>query len=113
MSIPPVKDFFANKVNVQLKSGQRFEGLLSRIDYKTNTIILEDVEDLGNELDKNFIPHDKKIAEKAFECDNISEVFLKEKHFSEPKKYKKEEFWDAISEPQPQAHKKYKAKYED
>jgi small nuclear ribonucleoprotein (snRNP)-like protein len=113
MNIPPVKDFFTNKVNVQLKSGQRFEGLLSRIDYKTNTVVLEDVEDLGNELDKNFIPHDKKIAEKAFECDNISEIFLKEKHFSEPKKYKKEEFWDAISEPQPQQHKKYKAKYEE
>ena len=82
MSIPPVKDFFSNKVNLQLKSGQRFEGLLSRIDYKTNTVILEDVEDLGNEHDKNFIPHDKKIVEKAFESDNIAEIFLKEKHFS-------------------------------
>lgn len=62
MSVLPVKDFFTNKVNVQIKSGQRFEGLLSRIDYKTNTIVLEDVEDLGNEFDKHFIPHDKKIA---------------------------------------------------
>jgi small nuclear ribonucleoprotein (snRNP)-like protein len=113
MSIPPVKDFFSNKVNLQLKSGQRFEGLLSRIDYKTNTVILEDVEDLGNEHDKNCIPHDKKIVEKAFECDSIAEIFLKEKHFSEPKKYKKEEFWDAISEPQPQPHKKYRAKHEE
>jgi small nuclear ribonucleoprotein (snRNP)-like protein len=113
MSIPAVKDFFTNKVNIQLKSGQRFEGLLSRIDYKTNTVILEDVEDLGNDQDKHFIPHDKKIAEKAFECDNISEIFLKEKHFSEPKKYKKEEFWDAISEPQTQPQKKYKPKYEE
>jgi small nuclear ribonucleoprotein (snRNP)-like protein len=66
MSVPAVKDFFNNKVNVQLKSGQRFEGLLSSIDYKTNTVILMDVEDLGNDQDKNFIPHDKKIAEKAF-----------------------------------------------
>jgi small nuclear ribonucleoprotein (snRNP)-like protein len=113
MSIPAVKEFFNNKVNVQLKSGQRFEGLLSRIDYKTNTVILEDVEDLGNELDKHVLPHDKKIAEKAFESDNISEIFLKDKHFSEPKKYKKEEFWDAISEPQSQPQKKYKAKHED
>jgi hypothetical protein len=61
MNIPPVKDFFFNKVNIQLKSGQRFEGLLNRIDYKTSTIYLEDVEDLGNEYDKHFVPHDKKI----------------------------------------------------
>lgn len=48
MSVLPVKDFFTNKVNLQLKSGQRFEGLLSRIDYKASIIILENVEDLGN-----------------------------------------------------------------
>jgi len=54
------------------------------------------------------VPHDKKILEKTFEGDNICEIFLKQKHFSEPKKYKKEEFWDAMSEPQP---KKYKGKY--
>ena len=47
-SVPLVKDFFTNKVNIQIKSGQRFEGLLSRIDYKSNLIVLEDVEDLGN-----------------------------------------------------------------
>jgi hypothetical protein len=70
---------------------------------------------LGNEHDKHCVPHDKKIAEKAFECENISEIFLKEKHFSEPKKYKKEEFWDAMSEPQPQGNntKKYRAKNEE
>jgi small nuclear ribonucleoprotein (snRNP)-like protein len=43
-----VKEFFNNKVNIQLKSGQRFEGLLSRVDYKSSTIVLEDVQDLGN-----------------------------------------------------------------
>ncbi len=48
------------------------------------------------------MPHDKKIPEKTFESENINEIFMKEKHFSEPKKYKKEEFWDAISEPQQQ-----------
>lgn len=72
MSVPLVKDFFSNKVNIQLKSGQRFEGLLSSIDYSLNTVTLVDVEDLGNEFDKHFIPHDKKILEKAFECDNIN-----------------------------------------
>lgn len=113
MSVLPVKDFFNNKVNIQLKSGQRFEGLLSRIDYKSSTIVLEDVQDLGNEFDKLSIPHDKKYAEKSFEADNINEIFLRDKHFSEPKKYKKEEFWDAISEPQSQQHKKYKAKYDE
>jgi small nuclear ribonucleoprotein (snRNP)-like protein len=101
MSVAPVLQFFSNKINIQLKSGQRFEGLLSRVDYKTNTVILEDVEDLGNDQDKNCVPHDKKIPEKEFQAEIINEIFLKEKHFSEPKKYKKEEFWDAISEPQP------------
>ena len=67
MSVPPVSDFFTNKVNIQLKSGQRFEGLLKSIDYKTNVVVLEDVEDLGNEYDKNCIAHDKKIPEKSFE----------------------------------------------
>ena len=67
---------------------------------------------MGNDFDKNCVPHDKKIAEKAFEADNISEIFFKASHFSEPKKYKKEEFWDAISEPT-NKEKKYKPKYED
>ena len=89
MSLSPVLDFFANKVNIQLKSGQRFEGLLNRIDYKTNTVVLEDVEDLGNDQDANCMPHDKKIPEKEFQAENINEIFMKEKHFSEPKKYKK------------------------
>jgi len=89
-NIPLVKDFFSNKVNIQIKSGQRFEGLLSKVDYKNKIVILEEVEDLGNEHDKHFIPHDMKIAEKAFELENINEIFFKEKHFSEPKKYKKE-----------------------
>lgn len=75
--------------------------------------MLLDVEDLGNEHDKHTIPHDKKIAEKVFEAESISEIFLKEKHFSEPKKYKKEEFWDAISEPQNNPAKKYKPKFDD
>jgi hypothetical protein len=34
-----------------------------------------------------------------FEADNINEIFMKVNHFCEPKKYKKEEFWDATSEP--------------
>jgi hypothetical protein len=76
-------------------------------------VVLLDVEDLGNEHDKHTIPHDKKIAEKVFEAESISEIFLKEKLFSEPKKYKKEEFWDAISEPQNQPAKKYKPKYDE
>lgn len=66
MSVAPVSDFFSNKVNIQLKTGQRFEGLLQSIDYKTNVVTLEDVEDLGNEFDKNTMPHDKKIPEKSF-----------------------------------------------
>jgi small nuclear ribonucleoprotein (snRNP)-like protein len=40
MSVLPVKDFWSNKVSVQLKTGQRFEGLLSRIDYKASVVIL-------------------------------------------------------------------------
>lgn len=48
MSLAPISAFFTNKVNIQLKSGQRFEGLLRSINYKTNEIVLEDVEDLGN-----------------------------------------------------------------
>lgn len=40
MSVPPISEFFTNKVSIQLKSGQRFEGLLSRIDYKTNVVVL-------------------------------------------------------------------------
>ena len=112
MALPPVKDFFNNKVNVQLKSGQRFEGLLRSIDYASSTVVLQEVEDLGNDHDPTCLPHDKKLVEKAFECDNISEIFLKEKHFSEPKKYKKEEFWDAMSEPQPPP-KKYRAKNDE
>ena len=82
MNLPPVKDFFFNKVNIKLKSGQRFEGLVSKIDYKTSTITLEDVEDLGDEHDKNLVAHDKKIPEKEFEAENISEIFYKDKHFS-------------------------------
>jgi small nuclear ribonucleoprotein (snRNP)-like protein len=34
MSLPIVKDFFTNKVTIQIKSGQKFEGLLSQVDYK-------------------------------------------------------------------------------
>ena len=71
MTLPSVKDFFTNKVNIQLKTGQRFEGLLNRIDYKASVVILENVEDLGNEFDPNCVPHDKKMPEKAFEADNI------------------------------------------
>ena len=58
------------------------------------------------------MPHDKKIPEKEFQVDNINEIFTKEKHFAEPKKYKKEEFWDSISEPQPQPkqYNKYEGK---
>lgn len=97
MNIPGVKDFFNNKVTVELKNGHKFEGLLSSIDYKSQSVTLEDVEDLGNETDKNFIPHDKKITEKVFECDNIQEILFKEKHFCEPKKYNKLDFWDATS----------------
>ena len=61
MALLPVKEFFSNKVNIQLKSGQRFEGLLRSIDYETSTVVLQDVEDLGNEHDPNTLPHDKKI----------------------------------------------------
>lgn len=38
---------------------------------------------------------------------------MKEKHFSEPKKYKKAEFWDAISEPQAQKEKKYQPRFNE
>ncbi len=65
-----------------MKNGHRFEGLLSQINNKEQIVVLEDVEDLGNENDKSSIPHDKKIVEKAFEAENISEIIFKEKHFS-------------------------------
>lgn len=100
-----VKQFFNNKITIQLKNGHKFQGLLSQVDYKNQAIILEDVEDLGNQTDKNFIPHDKKIADKTFECDNIEQIMIKEKHFCEPKKYVKGDFWDATSEPVPQQSK--------
>ena len=90
MNLPVVKDFFINKVTIQLKNGHKFEGLLSQINYKNQTVILEDVEDLGNITDQNFIPHDKKIVEKPFEADNIEEIIFKDKHFCEPKKYNKD-----------------------
>ena len=77
MSLPTVKDFFTNKVSIKLKNGHKFEGLLSSINYKNQSLILEDVEDLGNETDKNFIPHDKKIAEKGFGSDDIEEILFK------------------------------------
>ena len=67
MNISPVLDFFTTKTTIQLKSGQKFEGLLSHIDHNNRTILLVDVEDLGNEQDKNWVPHDKKIPEKEFQ----------------------------------------------
>jgi hypothetical protein len=33
------KVFFLNRVNIQLKSGQRLEGLLSRVDYKNSSVV--------------------------------------------------------------------------
>lgn len=48
MSTPGIKEFFSNKVTIRLKNGHRFEGLLSQINYKNQSVILEDVEDLGN-----------------------------------------------------------------
>ena len=48
MSLPTVKEFFSNKISIKLKTGHKFEGLLSSIDYKNQTITIEDVEDLGN-----------------------------------------------------------------
>ncbi len=57
----------------------------------------------------------QKDSRKSIRILNISEIFIKEKHLSEPKKYKKEDSWDAMSEPQPQGNnsKKYWAKNEE
>ena len=71
MSTKRVMDFFKNKVTIRLKTGQQFRGLLSKVDYKANVIVLEDIEDMGNLYDKEQIPLDKKIAEKAFEAENV------------------------------------------
>jgi small nuclear ribonucleoprotein (snRNP)-like protein len=43
MNLPVIKDFFANKVTIQLKNGHKFEGLISQVNYKNNSITLEDV----------------------------------------------------------------------
>lgn len=66
MSTKKVMDFFKNKVTIRLKTGHQFRGLLSQVNYKENIIVLEDIEDLGNLYDKEQIPLDKKIPDKAF-----------------------------------------------
>lgn len=40
MSVKKIGDFFKNKVTIELKTGHRFEGLLSKVDYKNNTVVL-------------------------------------------------------------------------
>ena len=52
MSSKKVIDFFKNQVNLRTKDGNQFRGLLSQVDYKNNTLTLEDIEDLGNAYDK-------------------------------------------------------------
>ena len=52
MSLKKVVDFFKNRVTIELKTGHKFEGLLSRIDYKNNIVVLEDVEQLANVYSK-------------------------------------------------------------
>lgn len=59
---------------------------------------MEDIEDLGNAYDKEQLPHDKKIAEKVFEAENIEEIVLNDKVFADPKKYKRDDFFDSMTE---------------
>lgn len=103
MATKKVSDFFKNKVSIRLKTGHEFKGLLSKIDNKNGIIVMEDIEDLGNAYDKEQLPHDKKIAEKVFEAENIEEIILNDKVFADPKKYIKDDFFDTMTE-----HKKPK-----
>lgn len=41
MSTKKVEDFFKNKVTIRLKTGQQFKGLLSQIDNKNKTLVLQ------------------------------------------------------------------------
>lgn len=66
MTTKKVADFFSNKVSIKLKNGHQFRGLLARLDNKKGIVVLEDIEDLGNTLDKEQLPSDKKIEEKTF-----------------------------------------------
>lgn len=98
MSNKRVLDFFKNKVTIKLKTGHQFRGLLREVDYKSNIIILEDIEDMGNTLNQEQLPLDRKIPEKAFEAENIEEIILADKLFAEPKKYQKDDFFDSMTE---------------
>lgn len=71
MQVPEIKQFFDNRVTVELRNGHKFTGLLSQISYKDFTLTLEDVEDLGNSNIQDSIPHTKRLAQKVFERDNI------------------------------------------
>lgn len=98
MATKKVQDFFKNKVSIRLKTGHQFKGLLSKIDNKNGVVFLEDIEDLGNIYDKEQLPYDKKIPEKSFEADNIEEIILNDKVFSDPKKYNRDDFFDSMTE---------------
>lgn len=43
MSVKKVADFFKNKVTIELKTGHRFQGLLSHVDYEKNVVVLIDI----------------------------------------------------------------------
>lgn len=98
MSTKKVADFFKNKVTVRLKDGNQFRGLLNKIDNKQNVVVMEDLEDLGNAYDKQQIPHDKKIAEKIFEAEQLEEIILADRVFADPKKYNPDDFFDSMTE---------------
>ncbi len=56
------------------------------------------MEDIGG---KETLPNQKLIEQMTFQLENIVELNFKHKQFSDPKKYKKEDFWDQTTEPEP------------